>query len=412
MLTGTRAEALAWRLALASFTLAAATGAFMRFGLFLGFPWGLEFTNVRHAHSHLMFFSWATPALALCAHAVLRSAGRRLPGGATLAVTAALAGLTAYVPFMLSGYGLMRIGATSLPVSMMASGLNGVVWYLLALLYVLGSRKVARTPAVRLMDGAVAILVVSTFGVLLLMQGGMAGTGTSASIAANAEYYTTLFADGWFGIGLLAALALTRFPRAQATGFGAATWTLAAGLTARSGAKLAEFTVASPALRVIEGLGGLLAAAAWLWLVVALWRGRSTDRSTGDVVAAVALGLVGLKAVVELAIALPAGATLVAREGLRVLLLHAFLLGAVSLGLASSGRVLLGARAWPALGLFAVAVAVMILCLVPLTGLWPAGLSGAWTLRAAAYSSLGPAVLGAYALLLSRRPDAPAARSR
>ncbi len=412
MLTGTRAEELAWRLALFSFTLAAATGAFMRFGLYLGFPWDLQFTNVRHAHSHLMFFSWATPALVLCAHAALRSVGRRLPGGANLAVAAALAGLAAYVPFLLSGYGLLRVGDTSLPVSMMTSGLNGVIWYLLALLYALGSRGAVRTPALRLMDGAVAMLVASTLGVLLLMRQGMAGTATPASVAVNAEYYTTLFADGWFGVGLLGALALTRFPRVRRGGFGAATWSLAAGLLARSGARLAEFSYHSPALGLVEGLGGLLAATAWLWLVAALWRGRSADRASGDVVARVALGLVGLKAMAELALALPAGAAFVANEGLRVPLLHAFLLGAVSLGLASSGRVLLGPRAWHGLRLFAFAVAAMILFLVPLTGAWPAALSGAWTLRAAAYSSLLPAILGACALALSWLPDATAARPR
>src|SRR5690606_1433652 len=105
MLTRTPSENLAWRLALASFTLAALTGAFMRFGLYLGFPAGLRFGDVRHAHSHLMFFAWATPALMLCAHHALKDAGRRMPGGVKTAIAAALAGLLAYVPFLLSGYG-------------------------------------------------------------------------------------------------------------------------------------------------------------------------------------------------------------------------------------------------------------------------------------------------------------------
>ena len=30
---------------------------------FGGLPGGLAYVNVRHAHSHLMFFGWVTPAL-------------------------------------------------------------------------------------------------------------------------------------------------------------------------------------------------------------------------------------------------------------------------------------------------------------------------------------------------------------
>src|SRR5690606_23482882 len=116
-----------------------------------------------------------------------------------------------------------------------------------------------------------------------------------------------------------------------------------------------------------------------------LWRLRRArprdgahDRA-GLGVALAALALVGLQAVVEVALALPSGEAFVAREGLRVLLLHAFLLGAVTLGLAATGRALLGQAAWSGLGAFTVAVAVMVLLLVPLTGLWPASLGGPWT---------------------------------
>lgn len=409
---------LAWRLAVASFTVAALTGAFMRFGLYLGFPWGLQYGDVRHAHSHLMFFSWATPALALCADAALRAAGRRLPGGPALAVVAALAGLVAYVPFVLSGYRLMPIGSAELPLSMMASGLNGIVWYALALLYLLGSWGARRTPALRLMDGAVVMLVVSTVGVLLLMLDGIGGTGTPRRVAANAEYYTSLFADGWFGLGLLAALALTRFGGRSGSatsadhaphgavrqnpsgegGFALATWALVIGLSVRSGTLLLTDLGLVAGLRPATGVGGLLAAAAWLWLAAGLWRRRPRVRSVGGVVAAVVLWLVVLKAVFELALALPAGEAFVESESLRVLLLHAYLLGAVTLGLASAARVALGSRAWHGLGAFSIAVGVMVLCLLPLTGLWPTALAGAWTLRAAAYSSLGPPLLAAWAL--------------
>lgn len=402
-----RGALAAWRLALASFTLAALTGAFLRFGMYLGLPWGLQLGDVRHAHSHLMFFSWATPALALAAHAALARSGRRLPGGAALAAAAAVAGLAAYVPFLLSGYRLLPVGEKELPLSMMLSGVNGLVWYVLAASYAAGSRRAPRTPALRLMDGAVTLLVVSTLGVLLLMADGLGGTSTPRSVSANAEFFLTLFADGWFGLGLLGALAATRCRGAAPRGFGAATWALAAGLCVRSGARLAAAHGLALGQRWLEGAGGLVAAAAWLWLAVALWRGLEGRATTGSAAAKASLLLVGLKALVEVALALPAGEAFVAREGLRVLFLHAYLLGAVTLGLASFGRAWLGRDAWRGLGAFSVAVAVMVGLLLPLTGLWPAALRGFWALPAAAFSSLGPALLGGYALLSTR----PAARA-
>src|SRR5690606_31335246 len=91
-----------------------------------------------------------------------------------------------------------------------------------------------------------------------------------------------------------------------------------------------------------------------------------------------------------LAVALPVGEEFVARHGLRVLLLHAFLLGAVTLALAAAMRALLGRAGWRGLGWFALTIAVMLVFLLPLTGVWPAGLGGPWALRAAFYTSLGP----------------------
>src|SRR5690625_7783009 len=52
-----------WQLSLFSFLVAAFTGFLYRYGLFYPLPGDLGFANIRHAHSHLMFFNWITPPL-------------------------------------------------------------------------------------------------------------------------------------------------------------------------------------------------------------------------------------------------------------------------------------------------------------------------------------------------------------
>jgi hypothetical protein len=52
-------------------------------------------------------------------------------------------------------------------------------------------------------------------------------------------------------------------------------------------------------------------------------------------------------------------------------------------------------------------VLILLLALLPLTGLWPAALKGAWTRQAAAWTALGPVVVALAILLqprLSRMP--------
>ena len=399
------------------------TGAALRFAFIYGLPWGLRFEDVRHAHSHLMFFAWATPVLMLVAAEAVRRAGGRLAGAGACASAAALAGLLAYTPFLLSGYRLLPVAGRELPLSMMASGLNGVLWYLFAALYLAGSWRLTRNPALRLLDGAVVLLLVSSVGAVLLAVSGMSGTATPVTNAAFVDLFLTLFADGWFGVGLVAALVLTHFgTRARATrGFGAAAWLLTAGLAVRSAARLAGDAYGIAGLTSVESGAGVVAAAGWLYLSLSLLSSgqpgrRPTDSGVvqpsepatvvdppGLLLARGALWLVAFKAVVETLAALPAGADLVARLGLRVLLLHAFLLGAVTPGLIASVRTLITPSAFVPVRAFATAVLVLLVCLVPLTGLWPASLAGRWQLWAAACSSLLPAVAVGYAFVAGPR---------
>lgn len=414
---------LPWSLALLCFTLAAGTGALLRFAMFQGAPFGLALGDMRHAHSHLMFFSWATPPLMLFAGLTLASRGRRLPGATAVAVGAAVGGLIAYPPFLLSGYGYLPLFGRELPLSMMASGLNGLPWYAFALCWLIGSWRLPRNLPLRLIDGAILMLLVASAGAALLALSGVSGTLTPGKMAAFVDLFLTAFADGWFGLGVLAALALVierrlgAAPRAGAA-LGLPAWLLAGGLAVRSLARLFRDAFAVSDVGWLVALAGAVAALAWLWLVIALWSrlenaaadGRPAKDAGDDPqaswLARASLALLGLKAVVELALSVPAADAWLTSQGAHVLLLHAFLLGAVSLGIVAAARLLLTSQAFAPALLLALAVLVMVLALVPLTALWPSAWTGPWVLRAAAYSSLGPPAVALLALawLLWGRP--------
>src|SRR5690606_35212109 len=141
----------------------------------------------------------------------VQQAGAPLKSGPWLALAAVAAGLLAYPPFLLSGYRPLPLGDAELPLSMMASGLNGVVWYAFALADLRATWRLRRTVALRFFDGSVTLLVLSSVGAVLLAVGGMTGGASPAQMDAFVDMYLTLFADGWFGLGVLAALAATVF---------------------------------------------------------------------------------------------------------------------------------------------------------------------------------------------------------
>src|SRR5690554_394339 len=160
-----RALRWVWRGALAFFVLAGLTGAFFRFAVAQGAAFGLDLGNVRHAHSHAMYFGWVTPALmALLAHR-LPSLGARPMRGAGLVIGIAFAtALLAYPPFLLFGYAPVFLGGASLPLGAMTAGFNVLAWYAFAGLYVRARRGAAPSLPLRLFDLALFFLVFATLG--------------------------------------------------------------------------------------------------------------------------------------------------------------------------------------------------------------------------------------------------------
>lgn len=115
-----------WRFSLAAFVLAGFTGALFRYMSVAGAVAGLSLVNIRHAHTHLMYFAWATPAVfSLIAFHIARSFDREVPRLAKRSMVACLIlGLTAYGSFLLFGYQPVQMGSVRIPPSVIVAGLN------------------------------------------------------------------------------------------------------------------------------------------------------------------------------------------------------------------------------------------------------------------------------------------------
>lgn len=150
----------AWLGALACFVVAGATGVLFRIGTITGLPDGLLFANIRHGHSHLMYFGWATPAImALIAHHVALAPRMR-----RVIHTVLVLAVLAFPPFLLYGYRRASLGAVRLPLSVTLAGLNIFAWYAFAGLYVRRRPALRPLQARRFWDAAVVFLIVSSMG--------------------------------------------------------------------------------------------------------------------------------------------------------------------------------------------------------------------------------------------------------
>jgi hypothetical protein len=381
--------------ALALFILAGLTGSLLRYGQLQGLPAGLSLVNVRHAHSHLMYFGWVTPALmGLIAAWLPRFSGRPLSRHFQWAMGAAvIAAALAYVPFLLFGYQPAEIGGTRLPISVFAATLNVLAWYAYAFLYFKATRGATRVRALRFWDAALIFMILASFGAWGVAAVSRLGVEDPFWSLAMTHLFLDLFSEGWFVLAML-GLAYAAHEPARAS---AARWgeqLIVIGLPVL-------FLLAMPVnlvpggLRAIAGLGGLLVGVGLLLAIAALW--PAVPGGVGGW--RLPLALLALKAIIGLGMVLPRAALWAQQNGLRIFYLHTLLLGFITLGMMVATREIRGRAAVAGQRWLAAAVLILLSLLLPMTGIWPAALGGRWALQAAAVASLGPVLVAAWMLL-------------
>lgn len=198
------------RVALGAFLLAAATGALLRFGLFQGMPtWALNFSAVRHAHSHLMYFGWGTLAImAMIWRLLPRWTQQPLPRAVAWQMRlTAVAALLSFPAFWPNGYGVTQIGSAQLPLGSMISGVNGLLWIFFAWLYWRATAHLPVRPLpIQLWDWALVMLLLAFGGALGLVALIVLELPSVFLQQIMLHLFLETFATGWFTLALLGLL--------------------------------------------------------------------------------------------------------------------------------------------------------------------------------------------------------------
>jgi hypothetical protein len=386
-----------WLAALGVFILAGSTGAFMRFGLILGFPFGLQYTNIRHAHSHLMYFGWVTPALmGLILVWLPRITERPLSPKHSkqfriVLIIIFILSLAAYGAFLLYGYRPATFGTVSLPLSTILASFNMLAWY--GFIYVywqatrgLGENFAGKRPLpIRLWDASLAFMVLASLGAWGVAVTVILGMRDPVVSAALTHLFLDTFSEGWFVLAML-GLAYALTPQAAAHPWARRSESLLIMGLPVVFLLTVPVTTLPPFVRLIASIGGVMVGVGLWGNIVALWQNSSKAWRFP-------LVFLALKATTGLIITIPTLAIWAERSLLRVSYLHWLLLGFVSAGLiliaeTTWSKSLVPGRRW-----FNLTVVILILSLIPLTPLWPGALSGLWVRQAAAVASLGPVIV-------------------
>ena len=395
-----------WFGALGTFVLAGLTGILLRFGMVMGFPFGLQYSNVRHAHSHLMFMGWVTPALmGLIVAWLPELTGRPFSQKRSrqfkwTIIAVFVLSLMVYVPFLMFGYASASIGNANLPLSSIISGLNVMAWYVFAWVYWRETRGVRRIRPLRLWDAAIIFLVLSTFGALGLVATIFLGIQDPAIASSMTHLFLDLFAEGWFVLAML-GLIHAKLPSLQNH-----RWLrrsedlLVMGLPVIFLLGVPTHLLPMP-VRLLGGAGALVVAIALWSQVVFVWQ-------KVDLIWRLPLAFLALKATANFFMTVPSVVAWAERAGLRVPYLHWLLLGFVTLGLAVAARQIWERHAVPHMGWLTAVTVLLLLSLIPLTSVWPGELSGLWTRQFAAWVSMGPVgiVIWFFVVRLAKR-DVP-----
>lgn len=356
-----------WQFSLLSFILAASTGVLYRYGMLYPLPEWIGLTNIRHAHSHLMFFNWVTPPIMalMMVKVVGKGDNRSIRQFSLCLYTMIGLGFLSWPFFLLYGYQPVSVGPASLPIAAILSGLIMVTWYWFAALYYKKRKDVKESVTVTLFDAALIALLVSSLGAWGVSVFQFSDIESPLISSAMTHFFLGVFTEGWVVLGVLGVV-WQKAGIPEINHDKGWLW-----LPLLFGSMLVfpfslNRAIITPAMHVTANVGLILIA---ISLTVHLWLFIKYKRLRGFVWKTV-LSLLALKVLFQIGAVLPVDIW-PGEHGLRILYLHILLLGVASVAL-------IGAFVTDRLALykkiFAITVLLILVSLAAISGYWPSAL--------------------------------------
>jgi len=377
---------------LCSFILAGYTGFAYRWGLIGWLPEMLSLENIRHAHSHLMFFSWAVPLpMAVFIHylknqKIAPESVRKIQYSVLFIL---VTGLLTYPFFLFYGYRPVIFWSLQMPLSVIFSGIVMLGWYLFTYFYLRIRSQLTGFASSPIFDSALVMLSISSLGAwgVAVVQN-MSGDLALISKALT-HFFLAVFTEGWCLLSTLAVLWWIFKVQEKP-----AAWTQYALMLAAP----FLFTIGLPALDLhmtiilVTKLALVLGVVALYYLGTQLYRSRPPLHVTHKVIMVLFAGLIAVKIS---ALAAPIDYWIY-DHGFRIFYLHLLLLGVLSLSLFQwlCQRFAVGSIT---IFLIHTSILLVLISLLALTKLWPLQWQSTWIPWIVAFTALLPPT---FALLL------------
>ncbi|TVR27484.1 MAG: hypothetical protein EA390_13790 [Balneolaceae bacterium] len=377
-----------WQLSLISFIIAGITGFLYRYGMLYPLPDGISLANIRHAHSHLMFFNWiCPPIMAWMAVAVTEKSDKAtLRSFLPCIYTMIVLGFLSYPFFLLYGYHSVAIGPASLPLAAIISGLIMITWYWFAWLYYRERQISSQSLSLTLFDAALIALVISSLGAWGVSVFQFTTIDSPLISSAMTHFFLGVFTEGWVVLGVLGIM-WAKFDLPKFSFHSGWLW-----IPLLFGSMLVfpfslNRAIITPEMHITANIGLILIAISLSLHLFLMVKHKQVAGFIWKTVAAI----ITVKIIFQIMAVLPLDIW-PGEHGLRVLYLHLLLLGLASIVLVQAIHL---NRHKTAKVVFVIAVLLVLISLLFISGYWPPNLMVPdiyWWLMVAALLPLIPAV--------------------
>ena len=382
---------------LLSFILAGYTGFAYRLGLIGWLPEMMSLENIRHAHSHLMFFSWAVPLpMAVFTHYLKgqQIAAKSVRNLQYAVLFILVTGLLTYPFFLFYGYRPVIFGEIQMPFSVIFSGVVMVGWYLFTFFYVRIRSQLKESAASPLFDSALVMLNISSLGAWGVAVVQNMSPDLAILSKALTHFFLAVFTEGWCLLSTLAILWWIFKVREKPAAWPQYALMLAAPFLFTIGLRALDLHLT---ILLVTKLALVLGVIALYYLGTHLYKNRPPLHFTHKSILFLLAGLIAIKIS---ALVAPIDYWIY-DYGFRIFYLHLLLLGVLSLSLFQwlCQRFAIGKIT---MFLIHTSILLVLVSLLALTKLWPMQWQSTWIPWFVAGIALLPPTLAL--LLLVRIP--------